>query len=139
MYILNTVLACDVPQHPYLGQNYVFLTKHDHCVYFLMIGTCRSQNMWNIFRIGIYYKRSSWSKLSVYCQLCGRCNIKSCYLIIYLFVSVPKLDILDMGIFPDLTFCSNATVVCKVKPCTASVQWTFSGKNITEEMRCVFY
>jgi len=45
------------------------------------------------------------------------------------------LEILDMGIFPDLAFCNNATVVCRVKPCAASVQWTFSGKNITEEMR----
>lgn len=43
-----------------------------------------------------------------------------------------------MGIFPDLAFCNNATVVCRVKPCAASVQWTFSGKNITEEMRYVF-
>jgi len=79
----------------------------------------------------------------VYCQLCGRCNIKSYYLIIdlfiYLFVSDQALEILDMGISPDLAFCNNATVVCRVKPCAASVQWTFSGKNITEEMRYVFY
>jgi len=59
--------------------------------------------------------------------------------LIYLFVSEQTLKILDMGIFPDLTFCNNATVVCKVKPCAASVQWTFSGKNITEEMRYDFH
>lgn len=65
--------------------------------------------------------------------------LKSYYLFICLFVSEQTLEILKMYISPDLTLCNNATVVCKVKPCAASVQWTFSGKNITEEMRYVFY
>ena len=60
-------------------------------------------------------------------------------LLIVLFVSEQTLEILDMYISPDLTFCNNATVVCKVQPCAASVHWTFSGKNITEEMRYMFF
>jgi hypothetical protein len=37
-----------------------------------------------------------------------------------------------------LTFCDNATLVCKVRPSDGDVWWTFSGKNISEEERCVF-
>jgi len=45
IYFEHSVLAYDVPQYPYLRQRYVFLTKHDHCVYFLTIAMCRSLNV----------------------------------------------------------------------------------------------
>ncbi|PNF23076.1 Tyrosine-protein phosphatase 69D [Cryptotermes secundus] len=49
--------------------------------------------------------------------------------------SETKLEIMDMYISPNLTFCDNATVVCKVRPSYGDVWWTFSGKNISEEER----
>lgn len=57
--------------------------------------------------------------------------------VVIICVSEIKLEILDMYISPNLTFCDNATLVCKVRPSDGDVWWTFSGKNITEEERCV--
>ena len=83
----HSLLAYNVPQYPYHGQSYAFLTKHDHCVCALMTALFCSWNMWNNFHVDIYYQCNSWSKfLSLYCQLCGRCNIKSYYLFIDCFI-----------------------------------------------------
>lgn len=60
---------------------------------------------------------------------------------LYEVICVPelKLEILDLYVSPDLTLCDNATIVCRLKPFDGAVQWSFSGKNITEDERYKTY
>ncbi|XP_069693184.1 tyrosine-protein phosphatase 69D isoform X2 [Periplaneta americana] len=60
--------------------------------------------------------------------------LSSC-LVLPLQANDTKLEILGVNISPDLTFCNNATLECKVKPSSSMVWWTFSGRNISEDER----